>query len=915
MHLLERDDALDAARQVLSSARSGRGAALFLVAEAGLGKTTVLEHAVKQAGDAFQIGVGRGDVVEATLPFGVLEQALDPLLMEERAHAGLFESAGDASPAARFWTVLRRLREVAVRPLLVALDDLQWADSDSLALLHLLCRRLPALPIALVGTARPWPGAAMQMIEDLQASHLAAVARLAPLRPAAAATLFREHARATVSEAEIEHALDLSGGNPLLLILLAQGRVSEPPIRVGKPVAAHPPFLLARFLGIGHEERRYMRAASVLGTRFRTAVAAEIADDGPLLADDVLDNLFETGLLRESGDEWAEFTHALIRQAIYEELPAAVRVLLHRRAFRALLRRGVSAAEAAEHAISAHLRHDDAAIHALQRAGDTARQSGAVRTARRYLEAAIELAGESPASELLLALADVLLSDGASEAAIRIDERLLQSTSVSEPTRARALGQLGRAAFMNGALKRAGSAFDASAEVSTADRGLAVSALLDYAFWTWACLGPRAATPVTTRARELATGATPALQACADAAWGLCAYGSGEPLGLTVARAAAQRTELISHSATTASIHWALEPSGVPGDVAVWAEQFDEAEPLFDDLLRSAERWGNPFALFHAAFSWTDGLCRLGRLAEALALSERLFEVAEVAPMVSAFATAARALVLLEQGRLRDAEPWCDQLTRLANGQRWFLVVGYDLHRRGTLAFRKGEMEMACSAFDQLGRLSRQWGLLDPATIPWAADAISAYLACDRAADAQRVVDWLAPRAAVLPARWPRVVEARGRAALAQLAGDLDRAEQHYMRAVALQEDMSLPLTRAETLTQCGAFLVRRGDSARARGLLGEALQLAEQHGAEWHAARARAEWRRAGGRARRTPPGELTPQETAVAGLAQAGRTNGEIARRLLLSQHTVETHLAHVYRKLGIRRRWELIARTRSL
>src|SRR5262249_51236581 len=156
---------------------------------------------------------------------------------------------------------------------------------------------------------------------------------------------------------------------------------------------------------------------------------------------------------------------------------------------------------------------------------------------------------------------------------------------------------------------------------------------------------------------------------------------------------------------------------------------------------RSAERRGNPFTLFHAAFSWTDGLCRQGRLDEALALSERIFDVAEVAPMVSPFAAAARALVLLEQGRLDDAQPWCDRLTRLADGPPWFLVVGYDLHRQGALAYRKGELEKACRAFDQLEQLSSRWGLLDPATIPWAADAIAAYLACDRATDAQRVVD------------------------------------------------------------------------------------------------------------------------------------------------------------------------------
>ncbi|MBO0815419.1 MAG: helix-turn-helix transcriptional regulator, partial [Actinobacteria bacterium] len=73
---------------------------------------------------------------------------------------------------------------------------------------------------------------------------------------------------------------------------------------------------------------------------------------------------------------------------------------------------------------------------------------------------------------------------------------------------------------------------------------------------------------------------------------------------------------------------------------------------------------------------------------------------------------------------------------------------------------------------------------------------------------------------------------------------------------------------------------------------------------------RARAEWRRAGGRSGTTPPGELTPQEAAVARLAKAGQTNKQIAAQLYLSVNTVETHLAHVYQKLGINRRSQLPA-----
>jgi DNA-binding CsgD family transcriptional regulator len=171
------------------------------------------------------------------------------------------------------------------------------------------------------------------------------------------------------------------------------------------------------------------------------------------------------------------------------------------------------------------------------------------------------------------------------------------------------------------------------------------------------------------------------------------------------------------------------------------------------------------------------------------------------------------------------------------------------------------------------------------------------------------VIDWLEPRAAVLPARWPKAVVAGGRALLAEKRNDLEAAEDGFARAVALHNE-HMPLARAEALIDQGSFLLRRGESARARPVLAEALRLSEQCGAAWHVEQARVGWRRAGGRSGTTPAGELTPQEQAVAELARAGRTNREIAEQLFLSVNTVQTHLAHVYRKLGITRRWQLIA-----
>ena len=78
--MLERDGVMAAVRGLLRDALGGRGGALFVVGEAGLGKTTVLQYAAAVTGDRFRSGIGRADVAEAALPFGLIGQALDPLL-------------------------------------------------------------------------------------------------------------------------------------------------------------------------------------------------------------------------------------------------------------------------------------------------------------------------------------------------------------------------------------------------------------------------------------------------------------------------------------------------------------------------------------------------------------------------------------------------------------------------------------------------------------------------------------------------------------------------------------------------------------------------------------------------------------------------------------------------------------------
>jgi len=460
---------------------------------------------------------------------------------------------------------------------------------------------------------------------------------------------------------------------------------------------------------------------------------------------------------------------------------------------------------------------------------------------------------------------------------------------------------LGQAAFRSGAVQQAGALFDTVVAASgSTDPELALAALLDYSLQSWARLGPRAALPVAIRARSMTAGAGQYQQACAEVAWALCAWLSGDPAGLSAAETAASGPAL--GASTGNAEHWGLDPAAVPADIAVWAERFPLAERLLTDALRIAEERGEPFLLFHAALSRSDLLCRLGRLDEALDMADRACDVAELLPLGLPLARAAKGLALLDAGQLAEAATCADP----AIGPEWYLATGYQLRLRATLAYRQGQTDAACSAFGELEQLTNEWGIADPSHIPYGADAIAAYLAAGRPDDASRIVHQLA--SCPLPSRWPAAAAAAGRAALALHEGNLETAEVTFAQATRLMQGVSMPLAQCRTLTAYGALLARCGQRDHARQLLSSALHRAQTCGSGWYADLALTELRRAGGRATRIPRGQLSPQEKAVARLARAGRTNRQISAELYLSVNTVETHLAHTYRKLGISRRSEL-------
>ncbi len=906
--IAERESPMAAVRGVLEAAVAGRGGALFLVGDAGLGKTSLLDHAVLVAGGRLEVGVGRADVAEAALPFGLLGQALEPLLGPEVLIGG-GERGAYVTVASRLYAILERLREVAVRPLLIALDDAHWADPDSLTLLRVLCRRLSRLPVALVVTARPWPPEMAQAADELSHEGLARRERLVPLSAEGSMAILAARVGHVASPEEIQSAVAACAGNPLLLDHVASDLLAGRALPSGGEGSGSwaRRLLLSRFTGVSGAGSAYLRAASVLGGRFRPEVAAEIAGLEPAEAALALDALAGAGLVVDAGDGWARFSHHLVRMAVYDQA-APVRAHLHEAAFRVLLARKAPPAEAAEHAVLARLA-DPTALATLAEAGREALRHGAPGTAVRHLQAAVGLGGPAIPVEVLLDLAQALRATGNNQEAAAVCEALLVRPGLSVSMRVAGLTELSQAEFRAGHVDAAAARLEQAVTlIEPEPPELAAVVLVDQAHLRLLRSGPSSAFPLATRARAVAAQVGGPIRFLAEAAWGQCAYLGGDPAGLEVAEGAARAARLAPRD-TPEVAQWS-DPQVLYAELATWSERFVEAEDLLTRVIAEAARKRYPMTLIESQYSLVEVFCRTGRLDQALVAADELLESAELMDVALPLAISQKALVLTELGDLEEAGRWCHRLDDTSAGTDWLGRLWSVGHcRRGVLALRRGQVEEAAAIFGRMERSAVRWGLLEPCIYPWAAPAISAYLTCGRDDDAARVVDWLEPRAAALPARWPKAVAAAGRAALAERQGDLDGAAEGFARAVSLHHP-AMPLARSDTLTDYGSFLLRHGRAGQARPVLAEALALAEGCGAGWHARQARVAWRRAGGRSGTTPSGALTPQEKAVADLARAGRTNREIAAQLYLSVNTVQTHLAHVYRKLGINGRWQLIA-----
>jgi DNA-binding CsgD family transcriptional regulator len=905
----------------LDALLAGRGGIIVVRGLPGMGKSSLLAEAARMArARGIAVYGGAGDAAAQVVPLGPLLEALvssvdppvDPDILRDLSK----------SPDQRFW-LLRELEESLERaalrvPLLISIDDVQWADPATLHALgtlprHLAPHRIVWLLAARAGELPPAARAAMTRLEAADAVTIT----VNPLDDAAAADVAADLIGGVPDDALLT-VLGGAGGQPFLLTELVRGMLEESlvevadgrarltgtemPLRFRDSVGRH----LAR-LSDGAQDA--LRMGAVLGGRFSADELSALLDVPPTAIVASVREAVAAGLVIEDEDRLA-FRHDLVREAVDGSLPRTLRQSLRRRAIDVMVRYGAPPADVAELVMEAARPGDRDAIKLLrQAAADTGRVSPTVGSLLSGRALALTAAGDPGRGLLVAETIAYLVNAGQAAEALRLITSdagdLTDPAAEAEARLALAILSLQYAPAdvveqCRRALARSG--------VPVALRVQLLSVLscgLDLAGEVAAAEAPAIEATALARAsgddaNELPTLLPRAVHRLAQGDW----RGSVDFITDAVTR---------QHAMPGAAVRLWM-PDAWKALILLAVARLDEAFALIDAGARTAQRDG----LSASVRIWSMIRCRAllsaGRLADAAAEAEATIEMGDDIGdgsygYVNHMALYVLGQVALHTGdtaglaqarrsgtRLRAADR-CPATERLGS---WLLAMVADAEGDPSRAAQAGVQALDPLAIGPLPGTS-------PRTYADTAVLTRILVRAGRRGDAALAVGRLEDFAERHPS-FPFLDSAAAHAR-ALLDCDPDAA----LRAVKLSSADPRPLVRAAVLADAGKLLPQ-ARTAEAVPLLERALALYTKAGAERDAARVRSLLRArglrpasGGPRSSREWP-DLTESEFAVASLVARGATNREVADRLYLSPYTVNSHLRHVFAKLGIRSRVEL-------
>ena len=899
----------------LREARAGRGSVTLLEGRRGLGKTRLL-HEAAVAADTFGFRIGSGAAVlrDGTLMaplVAALFSGPDSVLDRDRVAL----DAGNADDVSRAVGQLEAaLAEVALEaPVLVCIDDLQWADDATVGVLQSLPHRLGHLPIVWLMAFRGRVGspAVLDLVAHLRASG-AQVLSLRPLDASTISEVVADIVRAEPTD-DLVRLAGRGGGNPALVVELVRGLVDEGVVRVdgGRAELSGTPRVprrvfdavsddLARMSG---SARRAVAVMAILGATASLDGVAAMLEVSPASLLGPLEELVEGELVVATGTR-LRFRSGLIRDAVAETIPPSVRRALQRQAIEMLLVAGESPIVPANDLAASAEPGDRVGISALASAASAIAPfdaDAAANLSRRALELATS-AEDLPAG-LIAEMATHLHMVGEAEEGKRRADEALSGCLPAETAGAIHLSiarmwdlapdvraQAGRDALARPdlpALLRARHTAEHVGNLASAGRRDSAWASNAQAEETVAAAGDREA--------ELALAAAKAELAYADGTF----RDALEQLDLSP-RSPGDGPQVMSRVDL------------LRAELFVALDMFTAVNGVAAHRLAAAERTGRATAT--RAWRRVQGRClfQQGQLRDAAAALDGTVD----AEVPSAVRTVSDAAAMVAVGRVAihvgDARR-ARQIARLAQG---VLATGApELQRQA--AWLLALHAMACgdpaearshlAALDDDGDTSLLPRLMVN-TADWAHLARIA-----RAAGDPKLARSTIAAAERTSAQNPGVNTIA--AAAAHARGIVERDSSILAEAVALFADGPRPMAEASALEDYGIALVHDGNKADGADVLGRALRTYTEHGAVWDASRVRRRLRAIGVRRRLVNPARpatlwdgLTDAEVAVVKLVAEGLTNRQVAERLYVSPHTVSMHLRHVFTKLAITSRVEL-------
>jgi len=906
--VIGREDALARLRGMVDHVPLA-GQVLVVTGEAGMGKTVLLADAAGRARSAGQRVLSvTGRESESTLAFAGLHQLLRPVLSgaadlparQAQALMGALGLAADPvapDPLLTGVAVLTLLSDLSERsPVLVVADDVHWLDRSSLEALAFVGSRLDAERVVLLVGAR---GQAPPSGFDRGFSEL----HLDPLSTADAGLLLDGQPRPPRGRARLQ-VLAQAAGNPMALIELAKVIANNP--AASRRWAAEPlpltdrlsAVITSRFASLPEQAQAALLLAAVAdGPDLRVA-----ASHGAGLDAAALTPAEQLGLVKVNRTG-LQFSHPLVRSAIYHSAPFARRAAAHRELAQAL---HDQPDRQAWHLAAAALQPDEHVASLLEATAAQAQRRGGAIAAALAMERAAELSPDrADQARRLVAAASAAVPTGQGDWVQELATRALAVTANPE-LRLTARHDAAWALAWSGRRTVALSALISVAEEASRD----LPALAWDALGSAATVAYQSGMPASRQAVSQTLGLLerqdpppPGQLPGSDVdVLRLWIRASADPIG--------GRNQLLPHLRKIAASA-VEEPSLWRIASAAWLlDESDLAITLLQDAMERLRAPGvrgtSGGSLTVLGWAYID----TGRWDEALEVAAEAAGIAEAGHMdiVAASADVITATVHALRADSGAARWHAARALATVDPAECGLVAARARRAIGLAALADGSY---LQAFTQLRGLFGEDGtpLHNYASYLGVADLAVAAVHADRRIEGGDVIEHALSR-----------LDGRGSARLEQLiarargilAGP-DGAEAHFDKALCDPAGDQWPFERAQLRLDHAEWLRRRRRINDAKAVLAEALSTFQRLGARSWALRAQAELRACGvsvtGAASKPDAlAELTPQQRQIVRLASDGLTDREIGDRLYLSPRTVSSHLYRSYPKLGVASRHQL-------